>query len=65
VRNFGIALFRGVARRMHVTEILPSVGIDDDPGLERQRLRAFPEEELLSVALEGDLHDVRHQAKAT
>src|SRR5262249_14346846 len=37
-----------------------AVGLDDHARLRAQRLLPLPEEELLAVALEGDLDEVRH-----
>src|SRR5205085_10298869 len=58
VRRTGVALLREIAVRVHDTEILPAVGIDDHRRLERRRIVRVLEEEILTVAFECDFYEM-------
>jgi hypothetical protein len=60
VRDAGVPLGREGAGGVHAPEVLPAVGVDDDPGADRRQVVALPEEELLAVAGEGDFDEVGH-----
>ena len=60
VRHTRHALLRELARRMDAPEILTAVCVDDHRRPHRRRLLAFPEEELLSIAFEGDFDQMIH-----
>ena len=57
VRRARVALLGELADGVHVAKILPAVGVDDHRRLERRRLVVLPQEEVLSVALEGDFDE--------
>jgi hypothetical protein len=62
VRRAGVSLLRQFAKRVHATEVLSPVGVDDHCRLERRRLVGLPEEEVLSISLERNLYEMRHES---
>jgi hypothetical protein len=63
VRNPGNPLLSELARRVHTSEILTAVGVDDDRGAKRRRRVTVPQEELFAIALEGDFYQMIHERR--
>ena len=63
VRHTRDALLREITRGIDAAEILAPVGVHDDRSAHRRRRFAFPEEELFSIALEGDFYEMIHTLK--
>ena len=55
-----ISFLGELPKRMDVAEILPSIGVHDDGGLDRRGIGVVPEEEFLPVAPECDFYEVGH-----
>jgi hypothetical protein len=60
VRDAGVAAGGEVAGRVHVPEVLAAVAPRRSRARGARRVVTLPEVELLAVALEGDLDQVRH-----
>src|SRR5688500_2775893 len=63
VRPAYVPHLRELAKRAHESQVLPTVGIDDDRRLEWRRIRIIPEKKLPAVTLEFDFYEVSHTLK--
>src|SRR6185437_721563 len=61
VRASAAARRRALAYGVHAPEVLAAIHLDDHGRFDARRLLAIPEEELLALALERNLHQMRSQ----